>query len=155
VDPTLRPHEKCTDLFLIIHSRTKTACGLETIHAAVTEQEFFAQAADILKSRHHKQETIVAFGRLLSSIAMKVAFVVPALCFHAAKANVWVVPSAPVTNFQAEKIASVDGLFEVKLSVDLLGSFEGSRVAKAYNNATVGPTLRVKPGDKVSVTLEN
>jgi FtsP/CotA-like multicopper oxidase with cupredoxin domain len=51
---------------------------------------------------------------------------------------------------------------EVTLNVDLVDSLEGIqwsttgyRTAPGYNGLGIGPTLRVKPGDKLTVTLNN
>lgn len=67
-----------------------------------------------------------------------------------------VVPSlAQVVNFQPENLVSVDGLLEVTLNVDRLESLNGTRFAPAYNASPIGPTIRVKPGDTLKVTLNN
>lgn len=58
-------------------------------------------------------------------------------------------------NFQPDEFVSVNGKLEVTLTVDLLESLNGTRLAPAYNGKPVGPTLRVKPGDEVSLTLRN
>lgn len=63
--------------------------------------------------------------------------------------------SAAVLSYQPDMIYSVDGTLEATLDLDYLVSLEGRRISPAYNKEPVGPTLRVKPGDKVSVTLVN
>ena len=65
-------------------------------------------------------------------------------------------PTGSDANFQPmEYVSNENGLLEVTLNVDLLESLNSTRIAPAYNGATVGPTLRVKPGNTVSVTLVN
>jgi FtsP/CotA-like multicopper oxidase with cupredoxin domain len=58
-------------------------------------------------------------------------------------------------NPQPVELVSVDGLLEVTLDVDFLESLNGTRIGPGYNGAPVGPTLRVKPGDTLIVTLNN
>jgi FtsP/CotA-like multicopper oxidase with cupredoxin domain len=58
-------------------------------------------------------------------------------------------------NYQPVELVSVDGLLEVTLDVDYIESLNGARIGPGYNGASVGPTLRVKPGDTLSVTLNN
>jgi FtsP/CotA-like multicopper oxidase with cupredoxin domain len=58
-------------------------------------------------------------------------------------------------NFQPVELISENGRLDVTLTVDLLESFNGTKIGPAYNGAPVGPTLRVKPGDTLAVTLEN
>jgi FtsP/CotA-like multicopper oxidase with cupredoxin domain len=49
----------------------------------------------------------------------------------------------------------MNGRLDVTLQVDMLESLNGTRVAPGYNGAPIGPTLRVKPGDVLAVTLQN
>jgi hypothetical protein len=63
--------------------------------------------------------------------------------------------SAQVVNFQPAELVSSGGMLEVTLEVGLLESLNGTRIAPAYNGATVGPTIRLKPGDSFKVTLKN
>jgi FtsP/CotA-like multicopper oxidase with cupredoxin domain len=71
----------------------------------------------------------------------------------------WVVAALPtsaqVVNYQAVELVSSGGVLEVTLDVDLLESLNGTRIASAYNGASVGPTIRLKPGDSFKVTLKN
>jgi FtsP/CotA-like multicopper oxidase with cupredoxin domain len=63
--------------------------------------------------------------------------------------------SAQVVNYQANELVSSDGVLEVTLDVDLLESLNGTRIASAYNGASIGPTIRLKPGDSFKVILKN
>jgi len=63
--------------------------------------------------------------------------------------------AATAVNYQPATISSEGGRLEVTLNVDMLESLNGTRVGTAYNGEAVGPTLRAKPGDTVSVTLNN
>jgi FtsP/CotA-like multicopper oxidase with cupredoxin domain len=58
-------------------------------------------------------------------------------------------------SYQPPEFKSEGGLLEVTLTVDLLESLNGQRLASAYNGEPIGPTLRVSPGDKLVVHLEN
>jgi hypothetical protein len=60
-----------------------------------------------------------------------------------------------VLNYQPIELVSSGGMLEVTLDVDLLESLNGNRIAPAYNGATVGPTIRLKPGDSFKVILNN
>jgi FtsP/CotA-like multicopper oxidase with cupredoxin domain len=57
---------------------------------------------------------------------------------------------------------SKNGRLDVTLSVDLVDSLHGiewssnrKRTAPGYNGAAIGPTLRVRPGDTLTITLQN
>lgn len=63
--------------------------------------------------------------------------------------------SAQVVNYQPAELVSSGGMLEVTLDVGLLESLNGTRIAPAYNDATVGPTIRLKPGDSFKVILKN
>jgi hypothetical protein len=56
---------------------------------------------------------------------------------------------------QPPELVSENGLLEVTLTVDLVTSLNGTRVAPGYNGLPIGPTLRLKPGDTFRVTLVN
>jgi FtsP/CotA-like multicopper oxidase with cupredoxin domain len=60
-----------------------------------------------------------------------------------------------VVNYQPVELVSSGGMLEVTLDVGLLESLNGTRLAPAYNGETVGPTLRLKPGDSFKVILKN
>jgi FtsP/CotA-like multicopper oxidase with cupredoxin domain len=60
-----------------------------------------------------------------------------------------------VVNYQATELVSSGGMLEVTLDVGLLESLNGTRIAPAYNDGTVGPTIRLKPGDSFKVILKN
>jgi len=57
--------------------------------------------------------------------------------------------------FQPEEFVSKDGKLDVTLEVDWVTSVNGTRIAPGYNGNAMGPTIRVKPGDLVSITLKN
>jgi FtsP/CotA-like multicopper oxidase with cupredoxin domain len=63
--------------------------------------------------------------------------------------------AAQVVNYQPVELVSSGGMLEVTLDVGLLESLNGTRLAPAYNGETVGPTLRLKPGDSFKVILKN
>jgi FtsP/CotA-like multicopper oxidase with cupredoxin domain len=63
---------------------------------------------------------------------------------------------------QPIELVSSNGELRVTLDVDMVQSLEGIewsetgyRTGPGYNGAAVGPTLRVKPGDTLTVTLKN
>jgi FtsP/CotA-like multicopper oxidase with cupredoxin domain len=63
---------------------------------------------------------------------------------------------------QPPELVSVNGKLDVTLDVGLVQSLEGIqwsdigyRFAPGYSGGAVGPTLRVKPGDVITVTLNN
>mmetsp|Transcript_24682 Transcript_24682/g.38025 ORF Transcript_24682/g.38025 Transcript_24682/m.38025 type:complete len:605 (-) Transcript_24682:603-2417(-) len=62
---------------------------------------------------------------------------------------------SPENNYQPEQLVSQDGKLDVTLNVDLVSSLDGKRLAPGYNGNPIGPTLRVKPGDTLTVTLNN
>ncbi|CAJ1943259.1 unnamed protein product [Cylindrotheca closterium] len=55
----------------------------------------------------------------------------------------------------ADEYKSENGLLEVTLTVGMVESLNGTRVAPGYNGKPMGPTLRVSPGDTLRVTLVN
>ena len=65
-------------------------------------------------------------------------------------------PSAP-SFVQPESITSTDGLLEVTLRAEPahMPWGESTRYVYAYNGTTPGPTLRLRPGDRLVVHLEN
>jgi hypothetical protein len=56
---------------------------------------------------------------------------------------------------QPTELFSENGVLEVTLVVDDLQSVGGTKIAPAYNGEPCGPTLHVKPGDTLQVTLVN
>jgi FtsP/CotA-like multicopper oxidase with cupredoxin domain len=69
---------------------------------------------------------------------------------------------APPSNTQPKEFVSENGQLDVTLNVDLVYSLAGIpwsttgfRTAPGFNDGAIGPTLRVKPGDNVTVTLNN
>jgi FtsP/CotA-like multicopper oxidase with cupredoxin domain len=68
-----------------------------------------------------------------------------------------VVGAEPVPNkyLSSWEHASEHGLLEVTLSVDIVTSLDGRRHAPGYNGKSTGPTLHVKPGDTLRITLVN
>ena len=63
--------------------------------------------------------------------------------------------SSVVRSITVDEHVSVDGLLDVLLEVDMVESLDGGRIAPGFNGKSMGPTLRVKPGDTVKVTLVN
>jgi FtsP/CotA-like multicopper oxidase with cupredoxin domain len=63
--------------------------------------------------------------------------------------------SAQGVDYQAIELSSSSGVLEVTLDVDLLESLNETCIASAYNGASVGPTIRLKPGDSFKVILKN
>ncbi len=68
-------------------------------------------------------------------------------------------PLAPTGTpfFEPEVLSSSSGLLEVTLRAapTMVPWHAGTRYAYTYNGATPGPTLRVRPGDRLVVHLEN
>jgi FtsP/CotA-like multicopper oxidase with cupredoxin domain len=58
-------------------------------------------------------------------------------------------------NFQAVEIVSENGSLDVTLEITMEYTLNGTRYAPAFNGGPIGPTLRVKPGDMLRVTLQN
>lgn len=57
--------------------------------------------------------------------------------------------------FQPEELRSVDGKLDVTLNVARATTLDGRRDSAVFNGNPTGPTIRVKPGDVLSVTLNN
>ena len=58
--------------------------------------------------------------------------------------------------YAPETLSSGDtGKLDVTLTVDVATTMDGKRTSAVYNNSPMGPTLRVKPGDTLTVTLVN
>ena len=64
-------------------------------------------------------------------------------------------PGAPFA--QPEVLSSSDGRLEVTLTAraGMVPHGDGTRFAYTYNGTTPGPTLRVRPGDTLVITLVN
>ena len=60
-----------------------------------------------------------------------------------------------VFSYQAPQLASENGALDVVLNVSMGYSLNGTRFSPQYNGGPVGPTLRVRPGDVLTVTLNN
>lgn len=61
-----------------------------------------------------------------------------------------------VINFQADELVSVDGKLDVTLNVSFAYTLgNGTRYSPQFNGGPIGPTLRVRPGDTLTVTLIN
>jgi FtsP/CotA-like multicopper oxidase with cupredoxin domain len=58
-------------------------------------------------------------------------------------------------NYQPEILESKDGLLEVTFQVGMVTSLNGDRIGQGYNGKPVGPTLRLKAGDTLRLSLEN
>jgi FtsP/CotA-like multicopper oxidase with cupredoxin domain len=54
-----------------------------------------------------------------------------------------------------QELVSQNGVLTVDLNVSMEVSLNGMRTSPQYNKCGVGPTLRVKPGDKLVVNLRN
>jgi FtsP/CotA-like multicopper oxidase with cupredoxin domain len=67
----------------------------------------------------------------------------------------WLAPLLIGAASLPDELISDNGLLDVTLTVDLVTSLNGTRIAAGYNGKPVGPTLRVKPGDTLRVTLVN
>jgi hypothetical protein len=69
--------------------------------------------------------------------------------------SLWMAPLCVGAASLPDELISENGLLDVTLTVDLVTSLNGARIAPGYNGKPVGPTLRVKPGDTLRVTLVN
>lgn len=75
------------------------------------------------------------------------------LCLCWSEKNAAVVSAA--TYSQPDEISSVNGKLAVTLDLNYAVTLDGRRISAVYNGKPIGPTLRVSPGDTVSVTLKN
>ena len=57
--------------------------------------------------------------------------------------------------YQPPVLESVDGTLDVTLTVEMTESLDGTRRSPLYNGQPMGPTIKVKPGDVLTLTLEN
>jgi FtsP/CotA-like multicopper oxidase with cupredoxin domain len=57
--------------------------------------------------------------------------------------------------YQPPVMESTDGVLEAMLTVTLSESLDGTRLSPLYNGQPMGPTLKVKPGDVLTLTLNN
>lgn len=69
--------------------------------------------------------------------------------------SLWLAPLLVGAASLPDELISENGLLDITLTVDLVTSLNGTRIAPGYNGKSVGPTLRVKPGDTLRVTLIN
>jgi hypothetical protein len=69
--------------------------------------------------------------------------------------SLWLAPLLVGAASRPDELISENGLLDFTLTVDLVTSLNGTRIAPGYNGKPVGPTLRVKPGDTLRVTLVN
>ncbi len=83
----------------------------------------------------------------VASLGERLAGAVPALTVPPGK--------APFT--QPRELVSANGRLDVELvaAASHVPFGDGKRFAYTYNGTTPGPTLRVRPGDTVTITLEN
>jgi len=58
-------------------------------------------------------------------------------------------------NFQPEELASFNGTLDVVLNISMEFTLNETRYSPQYNGGPIGPTLRLKPGDLLIVTLNN
>ena len=58
-------------------------------------------------------------------------------------------------NYQPPELVSQDGMLDVVLEIAMGYSLNGTRFSAQYNGGPIGPTLRVRPGDILTVTLNN
>ena len=83
---------------------------------------------------------------------MKISFSFAALQL----ASQWPAAAGAFSDYiPSKELVSADGILEVTLTVDLVVSLDMNRTAPGYNGISIGPTLRVKPGDTLRVTLIN
>ena len=57
--------------------------------------------------------------------------------------------------YQPMIIESVDGMLDVTLNIAMGSSLDGTRSSPMYNGQPMGPTIKVKPGDLLTITLNN
>lgn len=62
---------------------------------------------------------------------------------------------ADALNYQPPELRSQDGSLEVTLTISMENSLNNTRYSPQFNGGPVGPTLRVKPGDLLTVHLVN
>lgn len=65
------------------------------------------------------------------------------------------IPAWAEVNYQAPVLTSENGILELVLDIEMVGSLNGTRFSPQYNGGPIGPTLRVKPGDTLVVTINN
>lgn len=84
-------------------------------------------------------------------------FLQSSLLLAAASTGLFVSSNAEAitVNAQPDELVSSNGKLDVILDVKSTLSLDGTRLAPHYNSKPMGPTLRVKPGDALSVTLNN
>jgi FtsP/CotA-like multicopper oxidase with cupredoxin domain len=78
--------------------------------------------------------------------------------FHLLMVAASTLMAAPVwgiVNYQAPEFVSDNGFLDVVLNITMEFSLNGTRFSPLYNAGPVGPTLRVRPGDLLTVTLNN
>lgn len=71
----------------------------------------------------------------------------------AATVALW--PASAEELYQAPVLESADGKLEVTLTIKLGESLNKTRLSPLYNGQPMGPTLKVKPGDVLTLTLDN
>jgi FtsP/CotA-like multicopper oxidase with cupredoxin domain len=59
------------------------------------------------------------------------------------------------TFYQPKEIVSENGKLDLTLTVRETTTLNGTRISAMFNDGPVGPTIRLKPGDLLTVTLEN
>jgi len=57
--------------------------------------------------------------------------------------------------YQPPILESADGVLDVTLTVELGTSLDDTRISPLYNGQPMGPTIKVKPGDVLTLTLDN
>lgn len=57
--------------------------------------------------------------------------------------------------YQPPILVSADGVLDVVLTVKLGTSLSDTRLSPLYNGQPMGPTIKVKPGDVLTLTLDN
>ena len=67
----------------------------------------------------------------------------------------FLLPFVAKSAWSPPEVSSADGSLNITLTIDWVTSLNGSRIAPGYNGLPVGPTIRVKPGDILRVTLVN
>jgi FtsP/CotA-like multicopper oxidase with cupredoxin domain len=57
--------------------------------------------------------------------------------------------------YQPPILESADGVLDVTLTVALGASLNNTRLSPMYNGQPMGPTIKLKPGDVLTLTLDN
>jgi hypothetical protein len=61
----------------------------------------------------------------------------------------------PEELYQPPILESADGVLDVTLTIKLAESLGNTRLSPLYNGQPMGPTIKLKPGDVLTLTLDN